>query len=217
MMAVPLVLLLLVGGAWPGQGRGGALEFTAGGDFFMDSPATGTGTVEDPVVVAGSMNGENATLDIFNLNRYGNFALTTHEDAIWIQLEIFNDTAMNWDNFDFELQTELGQASTNPDGLSFAQGHQTESRPWTSENYGVFEEFDQDRDFINFTGGIVMPGQTAVMRYIISHNGRANPVHLLMRPNFSPISPPIPEPSTLALGVLGALGWFCAGRRKRNR
>lgn len=198
-----------------GAAIGSTLEFVDGGDFVLTGPATGTGTPSDPVVVEGTMEGENGFLDIFNVHRYGNFALTTHEDAIWIQVELFNGTEEVWDNLDFELQTVPGQPSTNPDGLSFAQGYQLDDRPWTSQNFGVFEEFDQDRDFINFTGGTVMPGQTAIVSYIISHNGRANPVHLLLRPNFSPVIPPIPEPSTWGLACLAAvLGWFCTRRRR---
>ena len=195
-------------------GYGSGLKITAGGDLVMNSPFSGIGTITDPVRVSAIMSGQNAVLQIFNLDRYGNFALTTHDDAIWVQLEFLNATTVAWGNFDFELQIIPGQPSTNPDGLSFAQGYMVGERPWTSDKFASFEEWDQERDFINFKDGVVLPGETAVMNFIISHSGTARSVQLMTRPNLVPAAPPVPEPSTWALGSLAVVGWFWARRRR---
>jgi hypothetical protein len=112
-----------------------------------------------------------------------------------------NLTGTPWIFFDHELREDVNTPSPEGDGLSFAQGF-TSLRPFTSNLFGNADEVTDVRDFINFSGGIVNPGQTVTFQYAITDNSPIDRFFLLQRPNFQTggvgfvdlTPPPPPEP-----------------------
>ncbi|MEO1353560.1 MAG: hypothetical protein AAFW84_33195, partial [Cyanobacteria bacterium J06635_15] len=96
-----------------------------------------------------------------------------------------NRTGTPWIFFDHELQEEFRVPSPEEDGLSFAQQFSS-VRPFTSNAYSVVDEVTDVRDFVNFSGGVVNPGQTVTFRYAILDNSPNDLFYLRQRPNFAP-------------------------------
>jgi hypothetical protein len=121
--------------------------------------------------------------------------------GIRVQSIVRNLTGTPWIFFDHELREDRNVPSPEADGLSFAQGY-TSIRPFTSDLLPVADEVTDVRDFINFSGGIVQPGQTVTFIYAITDNSPEDRFFLLQRPNFqpggvgfvNPTPPPPPEP-----------------------
>ena len=205
------------------QSYGGPLNLHGMRDLSLDGSASGTGTQENPVAVNGILSDIDGILQIVGIKQFGNQTGTSHRDALWLHLDLLNDTGKIWENIDFELQTNLGKASTNPDGLSFGQGYLLEDRPWTSSEFSDFNELTQDRDFINFFDGEVLPGERANFNFIVSQNGNGNAIFLRVRPNFMSeippaAPPPVPEPQSFAIAILAGLMWigYRRGTRKQD-
>lgn len=121
-----------------------------------------------------------------------------------VQSVVTNLTGTPWVFFDHELQERKGRPSPEEDGLSFAQGMNF-LRPFTSDKLPHADEITDVRDFINYSGGVVNPGETVRFLYAINDNSPENRFYLLERPNFKPgatggfVTPPpvTPPPVTL--------------------
>lgn len=112
---------------------------------------------------------------------------------------VTNRTGTAWDFFDHELRERPDRPSPEEDGLSFAQGLSS-VRPFTSARLPRVDEVTDVRDFVNFSGGTVLPGQSVVFRYAITDNSAEPIFYLLQRPNYRPgtgfVTPaPVPRPS----------------------
>ncbi|MEM8808989.1 MAG: hypothetical protein AAGF01_23465 [Cyanobacteria bacterium P01_G01_bin.38] len=123
-----------------------------------------------------------------------------------------NRTDTPWIFFDHELQEKFRIPSPEEDGLSFAQQFSS-LRPFTSNAYSIVDEVTDVRDFVNFSGGVVNPGQTVTFRYAILDNSPTDLFYLRQRPNFAPggvgvvaplpvaaptpTPPPLPAPPTV--------------------
>jgi hypothetical protein len=126
----------------------------------------------------------------------------------FVQSVVTNRTGTPWNFFDHELQEVFGVASPEADGLSFAQQY-PEFRPFTANRYGRADEVTDVRDFVNFSGGTVAPGESVIFRYAIADTTPLNRFYLLQRPNFqvggigfvnptpqpTPVVSPVPSPS----------------------
>lgn len=153
-----------------------------------------------------------ATISIDGLLTFGNPGdIGRHINGFWLTKTVLNNTGQTWNFYDHELQSELGVASANGDGLSFAQGTFS-PLPWSSDGFASFDVVEDVRDYINFFGGTVEDGQSVTFRYAITHNGWAETVYLRQRPNFS--TAPVPEPGTAVLFGLGILGLAGLTRKK---
>jgi len=117
--------------------------------------------------------------------------------GIGFQSVLTNLTGTPWFFVDHELQQTYGTPSPESDGLSFGQ-FLPQFRPFTSTRFSTSEEEIDVRDYVNFSGGIVAPGDTAVFRYIFTDTTPLNRFFLLQRPNFQPrvgfIDPTPPPP-----------------------
>lgn len=123
--------------------------------------------------------------------------------GIRVQSIVRNLTGTPWIFFDHELREEQNTPSPEADGLSFAQGY-TSVRPFTSDLLPLANEVIDVRDFVNFSGGVVQPGQTVTFIYAITDNSPDDRFFLLQRPNFQPggvgfvnPTPPAPEPPVI--------------------
>ena len=118
-----------------------------------------------------------------------------------VQSIVTNRTGTPWIFFDHELQEVFGVASPEADGLSFAQGL-TQLRPFTSDRYAAADEVTDVRDFINFSTGVVAPGESVTFNYWIADTTPIDRFYLLQRPNYqvggigfvNPTPPPVVPP-----------------------
>ncbi len=177
-----------------------ALTFTAiSPDVTITNVPSGVGTSADPIILMETVSGSDVTIRIEGVSTFGNLTNTVHSDAFWLRKIVLNDTGSTWTFFDHELQSVLGTASTNGDGLSFGQGS---GLTYTSDSFTTVNQITDTRDFINFSGGSVAPGASVTFDYLISHNGSADPVYLRQRPNFNPTAS-VPDSGSL-LAIFGA-------------
>ena len=133
----------------------------------------------------------------------GNPTGSGHTNGRWLEITITNDTGMPWTSFEFELQAILGIASSDGDGLSFAQGGEL---TFTSNVFSTYTRVDLERDYLNFSGGTVGSGENVSFLFAITDNRENNPIWLSETPNKVDV---VPEPATLLLvgSGLSALGW----------
>jgi hypothetical protein len=122
--------------------------------------------------------------------------------GIGFQSVLINLTGTPWIFVDHELQEEYGTPSPEADGLSFGQ-FLPQFRPFTSTRFSTSEEEIDVRDYVNFSGGVVAPGDSVLFRYIFTDTSPLNRFFLLQRPNFQPrvgfidpTPPPPPPPPT---------------------
>lgn len=172
---------------------------------------SGTGTLADPLVIEENWFGASltATIDIRGAATQAAAGIDPSGGpfawGIYVQKRVTNNSGVAWEFFDNELQQILGVASSDGDGLSFGQGF-AGARPFTSDIFAdTLEEIDL-RDFLNFRDGIVNPGQTVVLNFLITDNSPEDIFFLRQRPNF------VPAPGMAGLIALGGLA---AARRRR--
>jgi hypothetical protein len=172
----------------------GPLEFSENsGDFRI----TGGSRNSDFYTIQQEVYGPNVNL-YMNIRGFPDL----FEDGyvgIRVRSIVTNLTGTPWIFFDHELQERKGRRSPEEDGLSFAQGYAS-IRPFTSDRFSRTEEEISARDFVNFSGGIVQPGETVTFLYAITDNSPIDRFYLLQRPNFAPdnsgfVQPPTPQPS----------------------
>ncbi|MGP1375691.1 MAG: hypothetical protein ACTS3T_22895, partial [Almyronema sp.] len=117
-----------------------------------------------------------------------------------IESIVTNLTGTPWAFYDFELQEIFGTPSPEADGLSFGQGI-TNVRPFRSDRLRSVDEVTDVRDFVNFSNGVVNPGETVRFNYVITDRVPNDLFYIRQRPNFVPggtgfiqIPPPAPPP-----------------------
>jgi hypothetical protein len=141
----------------------------------------------------------------------GTLAHSIHQSGKWFQKTVLNDTNTAWTSFELEVQSTKGVASTDGDGLSFAQGS---GFSFTSDRFAQYTRIDDTKDYLNFNTGIVNPGQTVTFTFAISDNGPNNPIWL--QETVNKVDRPVPIPAAawlLGSGLVGLLGF----RRKFSK
>jgi hypothetical protein len=174
---------------------------------------TGTGSASDPIIINENWFGTDldSTINIAGAlsqrqNGVNPAALTIFEWGIYVSKRVTNNSGTAWTFFDHELQVTLGTPSVNGDRLSFAQNNLS-ARPWTSDLLPTVVEIIDPRDYINFSGGTVLPGQTVTFNYVITYRTPQEDLFFLrQRPNF------IPAPG--AAGLLAMSGLIAVRRRR---
>lgn len=171
------------------------LTFDEASNNFRITDVTGQGTVKNPFVVYQDVWGLDISLAISNLSTATQHSLF-NRPGFAIRIVSRNLTGAFWQFYDHELQERAGYASSENDGLSFAQGIDA-ARPYTSSHYNRADEVTDVRDFINFyQGGGVNPEESVQFNYVVTDTSPTQRFYIRQRPDYrtnaAPISPPRP-------------------------
>ena len=151
----------------PGGCSQNGLVFSEASDNFKITNVTGKGTTANPFVVHQDVWGLDISLSVSNLPNATQHSLF-NRPGFAIKVVSRNLTDAFWRFYDHELQERAGFASSENDGLSFAQGVDF-GRPYTSSHYNSADEITDVRDFINFHQGPgVNPGESVQFNYFIT-------------------------------------------------
>ena len=166
------VLVLLVGF----EGMAAAKELSLGGLTFSDElggvrliEGSGTGTLDDPVVLVEEITDYGpAVIVIRGMHaRFGNRIKSQHDVGFAITKIVRNATSQPWTLFTLELREKLQQESPFGDGLSFGQASEA-GRPFLSDRFDANLETREPYDGVQFYDGVVEPGETVVVNFVIT-------------------------------------------------
>ncbi|MEM7795728.1 MAG: hypothetical protein AAF579_14910 [Cyanobacteria bacterium P01_C01_bin.118] len=159
------------------------LVFSAASGSFNITDVTGTGTQTDPFIVYQDVRGLDISLAVSGLPNAKQHSIF-NRPGFALSVVSRNLTGAFWRFYDHELQEVAGLASSENDGLSFAQGIGP-IRPYTSSGYGQADEVTDVRDFINFyRGSGVNPGETVRFNYYITDTIPNQQFFIRQRPDF---------------------------------
>ena len=127
----------------------------------------------------------------------------------WFTKTVLNNSGTTWTSFEMELQEILGTASGEGDGLSFAQAL---NLVFFSSEFSTITRIDTTRDYLNFSGGEVLDGESVTFGFAVTDYSPQSPFYLLQTPNL--VDRPLPEPGSIALLGIGLAG-LAFRRRKR--
>jgi hypothetical protein len=193
-----LLLLLL---ALPATGL--AAPISHGGLVFSDElggfnlvSVSGTGTLDDPIVVVEEITGDRAVaLTIRNFGRdFGNRIGSQHVAAFAMKKIVINKSNRVWKNYQMELREVTTRHSPYGDGLSFGQNSFIGSN-YTRSSFANIQRFDEPEDTLGFSGGDVAPGQQAEFSFIVSDMSPVSVFYLMQLP-LQPLSDAIQTPDS---------------------
>jgi hypothetical protein len=126
-----------------------------------------------------------------------------------------NNTGQTWGGYNVELCFSVCP-STPGDGLSFAQGSPFTA---TSTTWALMTPIDGTAgDRREFSVGMLPTGTQGVVNFTITRNTfGTNPVRLILTPTAAPMGNEIPEPSSIAMLVLGGIAIAVAQLRRRAK
>ncbi len=200
-----LALSVLILAAVPGA-RGAAaagrislpgITFSAASSNFRLLAASGTGSLEDPIVLIEEVFGEGEVVLAINVDAadFGSRVATRHAVGFALQKVVINRTALIWDHYALELEFEAGRGSDYYDGLSFAQS-ETANRPFRSDSFAQVDDLTEPRDVIRFSQGQIIPGERGRFAVAITHTGIKPNFFLVqhVRPPYAQLDvPPYPD------------------------
>lgn len=153
-----------------------AAELALGGLIFSDElggvrllEGSGTGTLDDPVVLVEEIVDYGpAVIVIRGMHaRFGNRIRSQHDVGFAITKVVRNATSQPWTLFTLELREKLQQESPFGDGLSFGQESKA-GRPFMSDRFETNLETEEPYDGLQFYDGVVEPGETVVLNFVIT-------------------------------------------------
>ncbi len=129
----------------------------------------GSGTLEDPIVLVEEIVSQGpAVLVIRGMGaRFGNRIQSQHDIGFAVTKIVRNATDQPWTLFNLELRELFGQESSFGDGLSFGQATEA-GRPFTSDVFAANIETREPYDGVQFYDGVVNPGESVVLRFVIT-------------------------------------------------
>ena len=160
--------------AWPLSLEAAELEL--GGLIFSDElggvrliDGSGTGTLDDPVVLVEEITDYGPAVIVVRgmHSRFGNRIRSQHDVGFAVTKIVTNATSQPWTLFTLELREKLQQESPFGDGLSFGQASEA-GRPFVSDRFETNIETREPYDGVQFFDGVVEPGETVVLNFVIT-------------------------------------------------
>jgi len=178
----------------PAWHRAGGLEFSDRLGGFHILSVTGSGTIDDPVVIDQDLGGLGPfVITIRNARQAGSVAAAPIL-RLWVVTRVRNAAAGVWVGFDIELQEELRRPSDYWDGLSFDQTRGVDGDAFRSDRFLVGERIAEPHDRVRFKNGHVNTGAAVEFRFIITDMTPCDEFYLLQEPvllySFLPPSSP---------------------------
>ncbi|MET2825630.1 hypothetical protein [Mesorhizobium shangrilense] len=148
----------------------GAYSFSDELGGFHITGASGNGTKDDPFVITEELNSATPVTLTIRAERpiqpfgvAGKFAT----GMLKMRIDVLNNGGQGWIEFQFELQSILGQPSTDDDGLSFDQPNKTPDYIASSGFADYYREMTP-YDRLLFRDGKVDPLKTATFDFLIT-------------------------------------------------
>jgi hypothetical protein len=155
--------------------------------------------------------------------RFGNRIGSHHEVGFALTKLVRNGTGQPWSLFNLELREFFDRESPFGDGLSFGQATGA-GRPFRSDRFVETLETTEPFDGVQFSGGLVAPGETVTLSVVITDTTPRWEFYLLQKRD-SPLADTNPPSAALARTVAAgaAPAWrpafehYMNGRNARNR
>lgn len=153
-----------------------AAELSLGGLTFSDElggvrliDGWGTGTLDDPIVLVEEITDYGPAILIVRGMRpqFGNRIRSQHDVGFAITKVVRNATELPWTLFNLELREAIDRESPFGDGLSFGQASEA-GRPFESDRFANNVEIREPYDGVQFSDGVVEPGETVVLHFVIT-------------------------------------------------
>lgn len=158
----------------------------------------GKGSIADPfVVVERVSNPDGATLVFRADASLGNLIGSPDRIGFALVKVMVNASGHDWSSMEVELQSKYGQPSDHTDELSYGQGSDA-GRPFTSTVFRKVTLIDEPYDRIEFEDGIVPPGGSVILRFVVSQPESLKKAYIVQRPGRPVASRPGPAPSLAA-------------------
>ena len=174
--AAQFALAVLIVGSAAGQEvdtkrwQAGAYSFSDELGGFRIVSASGKGTKDDPIVIREEMNSASPVTMVIRTVRpirpfdySGRYA----NGFLHVRVDILNNSALPWIEFEFELQEQLGKASVFGDGLSFDQRRSNSGNIW-SESFNEYSRAFEPYDRLLFREGKVDHLSSASFNFMIT-------------------------------------------------
>jgi hypothetical protein len=187
----PVVLRLFVAlfGAASLAGDGGSAEFFTGDYSFSDElggfrllGASGSGTLDDPVVISEELTGTDSVTLVIRRHNMQKSDPHPAQSQLTLEKVVTNRSNRVWAGFEVELQEILKEPSTYSDGLSFKQ-FAAQPKDVFSDAFTMNDRRFEPYDRIVFQGGSVDPGITVRLRLTITDPTPVPEFYLVQDPN----------------------------------
>jgi hypothetical protein len=148
----------------------------------------GSGSLDDPFVLVEAITGRGpATIVVRGMSRgFGNRIRSHHEIGFALTKIVHNRTDAAWTLFEVELREHLDRPSPFGDGLSFGQAT-TAGRPFRADRFTEVDEIFEPYDAVIFSGGVVAPGESVRIEFVVTDTTPQYDFFLLQRRD-SPIA-----------------------------
>ncbi|MEM7022848.1 MAG: hypothetical protein AAF637_09660 [Pseudomonadota bacterium] len=169
-------LRCMVAGLLAIAGPLGAAPLTLEGVTFSDElggveirDGWGTGTIDDPFVLVEDITESGPAILVVRgmTHKFGNRIRSHHEIGFAITKIVRNRTGQRWTQFDLELREFIDYPSPFGDGLSFGQASKA-GRPFFADSFADNIETREPYDSIAFFDGGVAPGETVMLRFVVT-------------------------------------------------
>lgn len=180
----------------------GAAPVTLNGITFSDElggvvlhGGTGIGSPDDPFVLVEEINDDGpAVLVVQGLGGVVGGRARTGFSLVKV---VTNRTGRDWHVFELELREQLERPSSYEDGLSFGQAT-PQDRPIGADRFGTARRVDEPLDAIEFSDGLVRPGETVRVEVQITDFTPDEAFYLLQQRQGPVARGIVPGPGTLS-------------------
>jgi hypothetical protein len=167
-MLVALVVTAMATGASAGTWFAGPYSFSDELGGFLIRNVSGSGSKYDPIVIDQEMlSASPVTLVVRVTIELKAFGAPGSTGMIHMRMRSLNNSGIAWTEYEFELQTRLGEPSVFGDGISFDQ-RRSDPDNRSSDLFRIHDTDFEPFDRLLFTKGSVDPNQTAEFSFFIT-------------------------------------------------